>query len=83
MEEIIFSPELTGPDTLVLQNLADDIHRHKKLKGASSNTDRDEGYCSTNSAAQESVVCTWLASFPELPLRAYVENQMTDIKAKH
>jgi hypothetical protein len=56
MEEIVFSPELTIPDTLVLRNLADDIQRHKKTSGPAK-TDRDEGYVSTNSAATEPVNC--------------------------
>ncbi|KAH6842783.1 fatty acid desaturase [Chaetomium sp. MPI-CAGE-AT-0009] len=58
MEEIIYSPELTIPDTLLLRNLADDIQRHREIKGASSNVDRDEGYVSTGSgrsAAQDAV----------------------------
>lgn len=59
MEDIIFSPELTVPDTLLLRNLADDIHRHQKLKGASS-PDRDEGYSSTHSASQKPVVSAWI-----------------------
>jgi hypothetical protein len=56
MEEIVFSPELTIPDKLVLRNLADDIQRHKKTSGPAK-IDRDEGYISTNSAATEPVSC--------------------------
>lgn len=71
MEEIVFSPELTVPDTWVLQNLADDIQRHRELKGASK-IDRDEGYSSANSNAKESVSSAWvpyLGSYCELLLR--------------
>jgi hypothetical protein len=55
-EEIVYSPELTIPDTLVLRNLADDIQRHRKTSG-SAKIDRDEGYISTNSAATEPINC--------------------------
>ncbi len=59
MEEIVFSPELTVPDTLLLRNLADDIHRHKKSKGAST-PERDEGYSSAHSNSQKPVVSAWV-----------------------
>jgi hypothetical protein len=59
MEEIVFSPELTVPDTWVLQNLADDIQRHKGEKGASK-FDRDEGYSSANSNVKEPVTSAWV-----------------------
>jgi hypothetical protein len=62
MEEIVFSPELTVPDTWVLQNLADDIQRHKEIKGAAK-IDRDEGYSSANSNAKEPVSSAWV-SYP-------------------
>lgn len=58
MEEIVFSPELTIPDTLVLRNLADDIQRHKETTGnASAKIEGDEGYSSANSAAKDPVTC--------------------------
>ncbi|KAK4249705.1 fatty acid desaturase [Corynascus novoguineensis] len=55
MGEIIFDPNLTVPDALVLRNLADDIQRHEEIKRDSTNIDRDEGYSSTGSAAKETV----------------------------
>lgn len=83
MEEIVFSPELTVPDTWVLQNLADDIQRHKELKGASK-IDRDEGYSSANSNAKEAVNSAWIPYVgshcePLLP----IADQMTDTRAKY
>lgn len=54
MAEIIYSPELTIPDTLLLKNLEDDIQRHKEIKGASTKVDRDEGYASTGSGRSAS-----------------------------
>ncbi|KAH6617812.1 fatty acid desaturase [Chaetomium sp. MPI-SDFR-AT-0129] len=50
MGDIVFSPDLTVPDALVLRNLADDIERHKALKRRADPGDRDEGYASTGSS---------------------------------
>ncbi|KAK4126860.1 fatty acid desaturase [Parathielavia appendiculata] len=51
MEELVFSPELTIPDTLVLRNLADDIARHRQTK-ESIKLEGDEGYLSASSTSQ-------------------------------
>ncbi|KAK3899197.1 fatty acid desaturase [Staphylotrichum tortipilum] len=52
MDRIVFSPELTVPDTLLLRNLADDIQRHKdkKIKGLGK-LNGDEGYSSATSTS--------------------------------
>jgi hypothetical protein len=52
MERIVFSPELTIPDTLVLQNLADDIARHHRTKRAIK-VEGDEGYLSASSTSHD------------------------------
>ncbi|GAB1312462.1 hypothetical protein MFIFM68171_02672 [Madurella fahalii] len=52
MEDIIFSPELTVPDTVVLHNLADDIRRHRETN-TRAKTNHDEGYSSNGSAVQK------------------------------
>jgi hypothetical protein len=62
MGEIIFSPELTIPDVLLLRNLADDIQRHEEIKGAGTpSTERDEGYASTGSGTPKAVSGAWLS----------------------
>lgn len=73
---VVFSPELTVPDTLLLRNLADDIQRHKdkKIKGLGKlNNTRDEGYSSatsTSTAQQEAGIGACFSSLaPGLPAR--------------
>ncbi len=76
MDRIVFSPELTVPDTLLLRNLADDIQRHKdkKIKGLGK-LNRDEGYSSatsTSTTAQEAGIGACFPSILARPTRPQV-----------
>jgi hypothetical protein len=52
MEDIVFDPQLTGADVVLLRNLADDIARRRGAKSAADGP-VDEGYASRASPVQE------------------------------
>jgi glucose-6-phosphate 1-dehydrogenase len=82
MEGIVFSPELTVPDTLVLQNLADDIARHQKTKGAIK-SEGDEGYLSGSSTTQDSNTSTCLPIDPSQKLWAHLLSSCRNLKSEN